>query len=61
MRSGAAQAVLQAMAGATALAWRGSWPAPDNWDGVVQQGRRTWVAYTAYRDGIEVYEMGWTG
>ncbi|GGN46048.1 hypothetical protein [Streptomyces fuscichromogenes] len=46
---------------AAALTRRGSWPAPGGWDGAVQQGRRGWVAYAAYRDGIEVYEVGWTG
>ncbi|WP_340375949.1 hypothetical protein U5640_12780 [Streptomyces sp. SS7] len=46
---------------AAALARRGAWPAPGGWDGAVQQGRRAWVAYVAYGDGIEVYEVGWTG
>lgn len=46
---------------AAALARRGSWPALGGWDGAVQRGRRAWVAYAAYGDGIEVYEMGWTG
>ncbi|MDX3585761.1 hypothetical protein [Streptomyces europaeiscabiei] len=46
---------------AAALARRGVWPAPGGWDCAVQQGLRAWVAYAAYGDGIEVYEMGWTG
>lgn len=46
---------------AAALARRGSWPASGGWDGAVQQGLRAWVAYAAYGDGIEVYEVGWTG
>ncbi|MFD4613572.1 hypothetical protein ACFWOT_37040 [Streptomyces sp. NPDC058440] len=46
---------------AAALARMGSWPAPGGWDGAVQQGRRAWVTYAAYEDGIEVFEMGWNG
>ncbi|MGW4107536.1 hypothetical protein [Streptomyces sp. NPDC004976] len=46
---------------AAALTRRGSWPAPGGWDGAMQRGRRAWVAYAAYGDGIEVYEVGWTG
>jgi hypothetical protein len=35
------------------------WPAPGGWDGVF--GSRSWVAFTAYADGIEVYDVGWAG
>ncbi|QIJ62539.1 hypothetical protein [Streptomyces sp. JB150] len=35
------------------------WPAPGGWD--VAFGARSWVAFTTYADGIEVYDVGWAG
>ncbi|MEU8034482.1 hypothetical protein AB0C13_38960 [Streptomyces sp. NPDC049099] len=46
---------------AAALVGPGSWPAPGRWDGVLRFGSRCWVAFTAYDDGIEVYDVGCVG
>jgi hypothetical protein len=46
---------------ASALARPGAWPALGGWAGAVAFGPNAWVAFTAYRDGIEVYDVGWTG
>lgn len=46
---------------AAALVRRGSWPAPGGWHGALSFGARSWVAFTSYLDGIEVYDVGWAG
>lgn len=38
-----------------------AWPAPGGWDGAAMFGPRSWVAFTAYAKGIEVYDVGWAG
>ncbi|MEU1935048.1 hypothetical protein ACH49O_19060 [Streptomyces coeruleorubidus] len=38
-----------------------SWPAPGGWEGALAFGPRSWVAFTAYLGGIQVYEVGWAG
>lgn len=44
---------------AAALLRRDAWPEPGGWHGALQYGQRSWVAFTAYADGIEVYDVGW--
>lgn len=56
---GGRREVMEAVA--AALAHPGAWPAPGGWAGAVAFGPRAWVAFTAYRDGIEVYDVGWVG
>jgi hypothetical protein len=46
---------------ATALVRRDSWPPPGGWRGAFCWGPLSWVAFAAYADGIEVYDMGWAG
>lgn len=38
-----------------------AWPPLGGWDGAVVFGPRSWVAFTSYLGGIEVYDMGWAG
>jgi hypothetical protein len=46
---------------ATVLVRPESWPAPGGRNGALRFGRQSWVAFTAYGDGIEVYDVGWAG
>lgn len=46
---------------AAALVRRESWPRPGGWDGAVSFGPQSWVAFTSYDGGIEVYDVGWAG
>ena len=46
---------------AAVLVRPGTWPTPGGWDGAVGFGTRSWAAYTAYADGIQVYDVGWAG
>lgn len=46
---------------AAALVQPESWPPPGGGDGALWFGPRSWVAFTAYLDGIEVYDLGWVG
>ncbi len=46
---------------AAALVRREAWPVPGGWSGMVLFGRQSWVAFTAYADGIEVYDVGRVG
>ena len=38
-----------------------SWPPPGGRHGALCWGSQSWVAFAAYADGIEVYDMGWAG
>ncbi|MEU9405153.1 hypothetical protein AB0E08_05500 [Streptomyces sp. NPDC048281] len=51
--------VMEVIAGV--LVRPGSWPPLGGWDGAVVFGARSWVAFTSYVDGIEVYDIGWAG
>ncbi|MEV4444664.1 hypothetical protein [Streptomyces mirabilis] len=44
---------------AAILARPGSWPTAGGWD--LRFAPRSWVAFVAYADGIEVYDLGWAG
>ncbi|ELP61502.1 hypothetical protein PV735_31920 [Streptomyces turgidiscabies] len=46
---------------AAALVRPDSWPPPGGRHGAFYWGPRSWVAFAAYLDGIEVYDMGWAG
>lgn len=46
---------------AAVLVRRQSWPEPGGRSGALRFGRYSWIAFTAYADGIEVYEVGWAG
>jgi hypothetical protein len=46
---------------AAALVQPASWPPPGGGGGALWFGPHSWVAFTAYRDGIEVYDLGWVG
>ncbi|MGW2182700.1 hypothetical protein ACWCXX_32395 [Streptomyces sp. NPDC001732] len=37
------------------------WPTPGGEDVVDVFGSRCWVSYVAYRDGLEVRDIGWAG
>lgn len=43
---------------AAALVRPETWPTPGGWHGALHEGTRCWVAFTAYDDGIEVYDIG---
>ncbi|MCI3277604.1 hypothetical protein [Streptomyces cylindrosporus] len=53
------QEVMEVIAGV--LVRPDSWPAPGGWAGALAFGPRSWVAFTAHLDGIEVYDAGWAG
>ncbi|CBG70355.1 hypothetical protein SCAB_32551 [Streptomyces scabiei 87.22] len=44
---------------AAILVRRETWPVVGGWD--VRFAARSWVAFTAYGDGIDVYDLGWAG
>ncbi|MDK1349104.1 hypothetical protein QNO09_38855 [Streptomyces sp. 378] len=44
---------------AAILARPESWPRAGRWD--VHFSAASWVAFIAYADGIEVYDLGWAG
>lgn len=46
---------------ATVLVRREVWPALGGWDAAVWFGRRSWVLFAAYPDGIDVLDFGWVG
>ncbi|MFF5968188.1 hypothetical protein ACFY64_31595 [Streptomyces collinus] len=46
---------------ATVLVRRDAWPAMGGWDAAVRFGRRSWVVFAAYPDGIDVLDLGWAG
>ncbi|MEE1804886.1 hypothetical protein [Streptomyces sp. BE133] len=37
------------------------WPAPGGEEAVDEFGAWCWVSYVAYRDGLEVRDIGWVG
>ncbi|MGQ4482634.1 hypothetical protein [Streptomyces sp. SAS_276] len=53
------QEVLETIA--AALVRRDVWPEPGGWDAALVFGSRSWVAFTAYPDGIDVVSVGWVG
>lgn len=46
---------------ANVLVHRDAWPSFGCWEGALWFGARCWVAFTAYPDGIDVYDVGWAG
>ncbi|MFI0141547.1 hypothetical protein [Streptomyces luteogriseus] len=46
---------------ATVLVRRDVWPELGGWDAAVWFGRRSWVVFAAYPDGIDVLDLGWVG
>lgn len=44
---------------ASVLVRRDSWPALGS--GAEAFGPQTWILFSAYADGIDVYDVGWTG
>jgi hypothetical protein len=46
---------------ATALVERETWPAPGGWETAERFGPRSWITFTAYRDGIDIVRVGYAG
>lgn len=46
---------------AQALVRRDAWPEPGGWEAALWFGPRTWVAFIASLDGIDIVNMGWAG
>ncbi|MDN0199403.1 hypothetical protein [Streptomyces sp. S.PNR 29] len=46
---------------ATVLVRRDVWPTLGSWEAAVWFGRRCWVVFAAYPDGIDVLDLGWAG
>ncbi|WP_405909582.1 hypothetical protein OG742_37270 [Streptomyces sp. NBC_00828] len=46
---------------AAVLVRPGVWPEPGGWDVALLFGPRSWVAFAAYLDGIDVVDVGWVG
>ncbi|MFF5984397.1 hypothetical protein ACFY78_36700 [Streptomyces olindensis] len=44
---------------ATALVRPEAWPAPGGWDAATLFGPWSWITIAAYRDGIDVLDIGW--
>src|SRR2546429_3263163 len=38
-----------------------AWLAPGGWDGALWFGPWSWIGFVAYRDGIDVVDVGWGG
>ncbi|MFD5478545.1 hypothetical protein [Streptomyces hawaiiensis] len=44
---------------ASVLLRRDAWPTVGGWEAATWFGRRSWVVFTAYPDGIDVVDLGW--
>ncbi|MEU6222262.1 hypothetical protein [Streptomyces sp. NPDC047042] len=46
---------------AAALVAREAWPAPGGWEIAERFGPRSWIAFSAALDGIDIVGVGWVG